>query len=56
MTAGGTVLDDDSLLSRLERAFLRLEKAMGIVAGIGVICLMLFAGVTQYRPQTEHDS
>lgn len=46
MAGHATVLEDDSLLSRLDLALLRLEKLMALLSGIGVFCLMVLAVVS----------
>lgn len=43
MAGASTVLEDDSRLSRLDRKLDRVERAMALVAGLGVFVLMLLA-------------
>ena len=46
MAAASSVLADDSTLSRLDRAFHRLETWLALVSGIAVFVLMLLAVVS----------
>lgn len=43
MATNARVLEDDSLLSRLDRALFRIEGWMTVVAGLAVLSLMLLA-------------
>lgn len=43
MASGSTVLEDDSWLSRLDRALLRLERALALLSGLAVLSLMFMA-------------
>ena len=46
MAAGSLVLSDDSLLSRLDRALMRIEYGMILIGGLTVFGLMLLAVVS----------
>jgi TRAP-type C4-dicarboxylate transport system permease small subunit len=46
MASSRAVLEDGSLLSRLDRALARFEKALALLAGAGVFVLMLLAVVS----------
>jgi TRAP-type C4-dicarboxylate transport system permease small subunit len=46
MAGGSLVLSDDSALSQLDRALLRVEYVMILVGGLTVFCLMLLAVVS----------
>ena len=43
MAGGGTVLSDDSTLSRVDRQFYRIERVLALVSGLGVFTMMLLA-------------
>ncbi|KAA0921129.1 TRAP transporter small permease [Aquicoccus porphyridii] len=43
MAGASPVLEDDSVLSRLDRGLLRVERLMGLVAGLAIFSLMLLA-------------
>ena len=43
MAAGSLVLSDDSLISRLDRTLVKLERAMVLIGGLTVFSLMLLA-------------
>src|SRR6056297_2383864 len=43
MAGASPVLEDGSLLSRLDRGLLRLERIMALVAGLAIFSLMLLA-------------
>ncbi len=43
MAGSASVLEDDSILSRLDRNFYKLEKLLGLVSGLTVFGLMLLA-------------
>lgn len=43
MAGASTVLEDDNLLSRLDRRLDRFERALALIAGLGVFMLMLLA-------------
>ncbi len=46
MAGHSTVLEDGSLLSRLDQRFLRLERFMALISGIAVFSLMVLAVVS----------
>ena len=46
MAIGSQVASDDSILSRIDRRFLKLEVALSLVSGIAVFALMLLAVVS----------
>ena len=46
MAGHASVLEDDSVLSRLDRALLRLEGALALLSGLAVFSLMLMAVVS----------
>lgn len=46
MAGAATVLEDDSLLSRLDRALRPIEQAMAFVSGLGAFMLMVLAVVS----------
>ncbi|MDE0209449.1 MAG: TRAP transporter small permease, partial [Boseongicola sp.] len=46
MAIGSQVASDDSILSRIDRWFLKLEIALSLVSGIAVFGLMLLAVVS----------
>lgn len=43
MAGGGTVLSDDSTLSRVDRQFYRIERVLALVSGLAVFAMMLLA-------------
>lgn len=43
MATGGTILQDDSLVSRLDRALLPIERFMALVSGVAAFSLMFLA-------------
>ncbi|MFU1479265.1 TRAP transporter small permease subunit [Roseovarius sp. C7] len=43
MAGGGTVLSDDSTLSRVDRQFYRIERVLALVSGLAVFTMMLLA-------------
>ncbi len=43
MAGSSTVLADDSLVSRLDRSLLKLERALALISGFAVFCLMVLA-------------
>ncbi|MCV6586342.1 MAG: TRAP transporter small permease, partial [Marinibacterium sp.] len=46
MASGASVLEDGSLLSRLDRSLLRLERALALLSGLAVFSLMVLAVVS----------
>lgn len=46
MASSSPVLEDDSLLSRLDRSLLRLEQFMALISGLAVFSLMVLAVVS----------
>ncbi len=46
MATASLVLSDDSMLSRFDRAFLRLERAFALLSGIAVFSLMVLAVIS----------
>lgn len=46
MATASLVLSDDSLLSRLDRAFLRIERTFCLISGLAVFSLMILAVVS----------
>lgn len=46
MAGSSSVLEDDSLLSRLDRSLLRLETWLALVSGFAVFAIMVFAVVS----------
>lgn len=46
MAGVSSVLSDDSLISRADRALLRLERALALVSGLAVFSLMLLAVIS----------
>lgn len=46
MATSSLVLEDDSTLSKLDRALLRLEKAFALISGLAVFALMILAVVS----------
>ncbi|MBY8976906.1 TRAP transporter small permease [Rhodobacteraceae bacterium NNCM2] len=46
MATASLVLSDDSLLSRLDRGFLKIEVALALLSGIAVFSLMILAVVS----------
>lgn len=46
MASGSAVLEDGSLISRLDQTLLRLERFMALLSGLGVFSLMILAVVS----------
>lgn len=46
MAGSSAVLEDDSLLSRLDRALFRLESVLALISGLAVFSLMLMAVIS----------
>ena len=46
MAGHAPVLEDGSLLSRLDRRFLRLERFFGLLSGLAVFSLMVLAVIS----------
>jgi TRAP-type mannitol/chloroaromatic compound transport system permease small subunit len=46
MAGGGSVYEDDSLISRLDRKLLRIETVLALISGLAVFGIMIFAVVS----------
>jgi TRAP-type C4-dicarboxylate transport system permease small subunit len=46
MATASLVLSDDSLLSKIDHAFLKIEVLFALISGVAVFCLMLLAVVS----------
>ena len=46
MAGASSVLEDDSLISRLDRTLLKLEQKLALISGVAVFAIMVFAVVS----------